>query len=374
MLSAVDVGSLEVFLGDRHVGTLARDDEGMACFEYAAGWLADGFSISPLSLPLEARLFRPGRDPFDGMFGVFAGSLPDGWGRLLVDRSLRARGVEPERVDELGRLALVGSEGMGALRYEPTFAAASAGDVADFDEFAASCRAVLADRAVDDLDELLAFGGSSGGARPKALITHEGAAWIVKFPTRSDGPDAGRLEFEFAECACACGVRMPETRLFPSRETPGYFGVRRFDREGGERVHMVSAAGLLEASHRLPSLDYRELMQLTLLLTDSMAEVEQMFRLMCFNVFAHNQDDHAKNFSFLCRGGRWELSPAYDLTYSTVFGNEHSTSANGNGNPTMEDVMAIAREFGLADRRAASIAGDIRDATRDLLQRNGLAP
>ena len=113
-------------------------------------------------------------------------------------------------------------------------------------------------------------------------------------------------------------------------------------------------------------------MQLTVLLTDNMAEVEQMYRLMCFNVFAHNQDDHAKNFSFLCRGGRWELSPAYDLTYSTTFGNEHSTSVNGKGNPDMEDLLDVAREFGLPHAKAAAIAGEIRDACRDLLERNGL--
>ena len=167
---------------------------------------------------------------------------------------------------------------------------------------------------------------------------------------------------------------MPETRLFPSAETPGYFGVKRFDREGASRVHMVSAAGLLEASHRHPALDYRALMQLTLLLTDSMAEVEQMYRLMCFNVFAHNQDDHAKNFSFLCRGGRWELSPAYDLTYSTTFDDEHSTSVNGKGRPGRADLLDVAREFGIAREKASSIADDICDACLDLLRRNGLAP
>ena len=90
------------------------------------------------------------------------------------------------------------------------------------------------------------------------------------------------------------------------------FGVN-IDREGDTRIHMVSATGLLEASHRLPALDYRMLMQLTMLLTNSMNEVLQMFRLMCFNVFAHNQDDHAKNFAFIYRDGDWHFAPAYDI-------------------------------------------------------------
>ena len=29
-----------------------------------------------------------------------------------------------------------------------------------------------------------------------------------------------------------------------------------------------------------------------------------MFRLMAFNVFTDNKDDHAKNFSFICHEGR----------------------------------------------------------------------
>ena len=372
MPSITDIGSVKVFLGDALIGTIARDDEGFACFEYDAEWLARGYSISPFSLPLQPGLFRPSREPFDGMFGVFSDSLPDGWGRLLVDRALAARGIPAERVDELARLALVGSNGMGALRYEPSFDEGRQEEIADYDAFAAACRAVLADQEVDDFDELFALGGSSGGARPKALVLHEGESWIVKFPTRRDGPKAGLFEYEYAECARACGIRIPETKLFPSSETAGYFGVKRFDREGAERVHMVSAAGLLEASHRLPSLDYRALMQLTLLLTDSVAEAEQMYRLMYFNVFAHNQDDHAKNFAFLCRAGKWELSPAFDLTYSTVFGGEHSTTVNGKGSPGLADILAVAHEFGITRSKAAAIADDIQCACEDLLKRNGL--
>ena len=370
MLSVVDVGSVRVFIGGDLVGTLARDDEGIACFEYDAGWLARGFAISPFSLPLQPGLFRPAWEPFSGMFGVFSDSLPDGWGRLLVDRVLWKSGIAPEHVDELSRLAIVGSGGMGALRYEPDFGKTSDVSIEDYDGFAAACRDVLADREVENLDELVAMGSSSGGARPKALISYHGESWIVKFPTRSDGPNAGKLEYEYAACAKECGIRMPETRLFPSAETPGYFGVKRFDREGAGRIHVVSAAGMLEVSHRFPALDYRALMQLTLLLTDDMAEVEQMYRLMCFNVFAHNQDDHAKNFSYVFRDRRWELSPAYDLTYSTTFGGEHSTTVNGRGNPSRDDLLDIAREFGIPRRTAMSVADDIQCACNDLLRRN----
>ena len=373
MPNGIEVGRLNVLMGDRRVGIIALDDDGLACFEYDSDWLAGGFSISPLSLPLEKRLFRPSRQPFDGMFGVFADSLPDGWGRLLVDRALVSQGIFPEDVDELSRLAIVGSGGMGALRYEPETVLHGESASGDLDQIAEACKAVLADKPVENLDELFALGGSSGGARPKALVQIEGESWIVKFPTRADGNDAGRLEYEYSLCARECGLRMPETRLFPSKLTGGYFGAKRFDREGDSRIHMVSAGGLLEATHRLPSLDYRMLMQLTLLLTHDMDELGQLFRLMCFNVFAHNQDDHAKNFSFICKDGRWQLSPAYDLTFSRSFGNEHATMARGKGNPEMEDLLAIADEFGLPKRQARMTAREIQDACSELVTRNRLA-
>ena len=83
---------------------------------------------------------------------------------------------------------------------------------------------------------------------------------------------------------------------------------------------MASVSALLETSHRVPSLDYTSLMALTWQLTKSAEELKRMFTLMCFNVFAHNRDDHSKNFSFIFHDGTWRLAPAYDLTYSNSIG------------------------------------------------------
>ena len=107
---------LSVLIGDQKVGTLAETPDHLVAFEYDAGWLQSGFSVSPVSLPLQKGVFVPrGYETFEGIFGVFADSLPDGWGRLLVDRVLRKAGIEPARVDTLNRLAIVGSSGMGIL-------------------------------------------------------------------------------------------------------------------------------------------------------------------------------------------------------------------------------------------------------------------
>jgi len=133
---------------------------------------------------------------------------------------------------------------------------------------------------------------------------------------------------------------------------------------------MLSVSALLEVSHRTPSLDYNSLMKLTLELTKDYSEVEKMYRLMCFNVFAHNRDDHSKNFSFLYdeTQNRWTLSPAYDLTYSSSFGGEHATCINGNGlNPGAEDLLAVAKHIGLTKTKATQIAQLIQQTVHEEL-------
>ena len=131
-----------------------------------------------------------------------------------------------------------------------------------------------------------------------------------------------------------------------------------------KKIHMVSVSGLLETSHRLPNLDYNILMKLTLELTKNYQDIEQLYRLMCFNVFAHNRDDHSKNFSFLYDENKkeWHLSPAYDLTYSSSLNGEHATTINGEGkNPSLNDILAVARSIGIKEKHARDIAFDIKN-------------
>ncbi len=151
-------------------------------------------------------------------------------------------------------------------------------------------------------------------------------------------------------------------------------GTRRFDRirssSSVKEIHMITASALLETSHRIPNLDYNTLMKLTMKLTNDMHECEKLFRLMCFNVFAHNRDDHSKNFTYLYiyEEKRWILSPAYDLTYSNSIGGEHATTINGEGmNPTIEDIIAVADYIGINRRKAKSIASNIYDCVKDEL-------
>jgi serine/threonine-protein kinase HipA len=158
-----------------------------------------------------------------------------------------------------------------------------------------------------------------------------------------------------------CGIEMPETRLFEGK----FFGVRRFDREEGRRIHVHSAAGLLYASHRLPSLDYSALMKATMVLTRDNTEVAKMFRLMVFNVLIGNKDDHAKNFSFVYKNDSWQLSPAYDLLPSAGFNNNHTTTVNGKGKPVIKDCIEVARLTAFPEKMAKRIIEEVMDGLND---------
>lgn len=134
---------------------------------------------------------------------------------------------------------------------------------------------------------------------------------------------------------------------------------------------MISVSALLETSHRIPNLDYHILMRLTLKLTNDFSQLEQLYRLMCFNVFSHNRDDHSKNFSFLynTKDQRWRLSPAYDLTYSNSIGGEHATTVDGNGrDPGIKELLAVAKAAKLDLKKSKLIAEEIQEKTQPLLK------
>lgn len=367
--------NLDVFYSGRKVGTLAVTKDHRVAFEYDGTWLEEGFPISPFSLPLERRVFLPKQEPFEGLFGVFSDSLPDGWGRLLVDRMLLKEHVNPQQVDSLNRLAIVGDTGMGALTYRPVHDMHRSCQVNDYDRIAQQCKQMLMTNEAEDLDELFRLGSSSGGARPKILTEVDGEAWMIKFPSSIDQPEIGLQEYEYAKCAVDCGIHMSETRLFSSKLCSGYFGTKRFDRYcdkngNSQRVHMLTVSAILETTHRIPNLDYHTLMRLTAILTRDYGESVQMFRRMCFNVFAHNRDDHSKNFSYLYQEetDQWKMSPAYDLTYSSSIGGEHATCVNGNGrNPGKKDLLEVAAQAGIEQVEAKDIVAEIEEKVMDSL-------
>jgi len=348
------INEIIVFMNGDEVGRLALTSNHLCAFEYSSNWLDEGFSISPFYLPLEKEVFIAKRDPFNGGFGVFDDCLPDGWGNLILDRFLKRKGIDSRQLTLLQRLALVGSNGRGALEFRPDWSERSSYDISDFNLLATEAEKILTtEYSGAGIDTLYKYGGSPGGARPKVFVTIDQQEWLVKFKAAFDPNSIGEIEYEYAHLAKKCGIDMPETRLFEGK----YFGVRRFDRSTSQKIHTISAAGLLNADYREPSLDYESLLNACFHLTRNMEEVVKLFRLMVFNDAIKNMDDHAKNFSFQYVDGEWRLSPAYDLLPSAGFNGEHTTSVNGKGIPGKEDLLAVAKRVGIR----LEVAKDIID-------------
>ena len=364
------------------VGRLALR-AGQIYFEYDRSFLKLSIEISPLRLPLQPGVRTFDYTLFEGLPGVFSDSLPDGWGRLLLDRSMRSNNIIPSQLTPLDRLAYVGKNGMGALVFEPDHEPNDVRSVINLDLLASQVYSVLEGEADNVLQELLSLNGSSAGARPKVVVGIDSSFqniihgrveipttfehWLIKFPNINDGLDAGAIEYVYALMAKDAGIDMMDTHLFPAQKSAGYFATKRFDRNHNQRFHVHTAGGLLHSDFRAPSLDYEDLIALTGILTRNVQEVEKMFRLAVFNILSHNRDDHAKNFTFLMDShGEWRLSPAYDLTFSSGPRGEQSTMVMGVGeHPREEHLIVLGRESKLNSKKI----NDIVESTKQALNK-----
>ncbi len=356
------------------VGTLAERNHSVF-FEYAPGFLEAALQLSPFKLPLRSGLFEHTDLAFGPLPGLFDDSLPDGWGLLLMDCHLLGRGLEPGAVSPLDRLAYLGSRTMGALTYAPPGRGEHEERLLDLYVLGRHAEQVLAGEADEVLPQLLMAGGSPGGARPKVLVGLQGDRvisgenelpdgfrhWLVKFSAKQDALVAGPVEYAYALMAGVAGIDLPEVRLLDvrhRRSSRRCFAVARFDRgQGNTRVHTHTFANLIQANFRLPSTDYADLLKVTRMLTRNHQEVLRAFRRMVFNIAVHNRDDHAKNFAFqMDDAGDWSLSPAYDVTFSTGPGGEHTLAVLGEGRqPTRRHCLELASQAGVKSTEAVAI-------------------
>lgn len=362
-----EVKKLNVVYNGKTVGYLAELKNGSIAFQYDDEWIKNGFSISPISLPLSNKIYTSDKPTFNGLYGVFWDSLPDGWGELLVRRMLNKYGINFDRLSPLQKLSIINKNGLGALEYEPNKSLETINENYNLDEIAKEAEKILNDETEDiDLDTIYNLGGSSGGARPKAHIVYENAEWIVKFPCAIDPNNIGEKEFNANHLAKKCGINVNEFKLFDSKICTGFFGAKRFDRTENKKLHMISLSALLETTHRLPNLDYGHLFQvISKISVNRENDLYEAFRRMCFNVFYKNRDDHGKNFSFLydenLKG--YKLSPAYDLT-SLPNKPEHEMTVNGNGKPSERDLIQIAKDFKLSIKKCEEIITMIKNTLK----------
>ncbi|MBC3916722.1 type II toxin-antitoxin system HipA family toxin [Undibacterium sp. CY18W] len=374
------------------LGTLA-DDGSDILFQYSPVAIARGLELSPIRLPLRPNAYPDKQAdylPLMRVPGLIYDSLPDSWGFQLMNRRMKAKGINTETVSVLDRLAYLGDNTMGALTYEPC--SENNLEVTDLTliELAKEVRALETNDSHEVLDELAKAGGSPGGARPKALVYYKPAtgqmsteyipsaeAWLIKFPAKEDAKDSCALEELYARLARKCGLGMGDTQFFELPDGLTAFGTKRFDREHEQRIHVHSLAGLLHVNFQIPALGYSEFMRATRRLTRDARELKKALQRCIFNVLMNNRDDHAKNLSYLLNTNQeWELAPPYDLTYCPGYQGEHFMDVAGEGkSPTQAHILKVAQDGGLKEKDAQHMidevldlitANDFKNTARDL--------
>ena len=385
----VDVARVNLF--GRPMGTFRWDERyQVALFEYERNFVGRGLEPSPLMMPVrDGRVYSfagLNRETYMGLPGMLADSLPDTYGRALFDRWLALTGRTSSNPIE--SLCFLGKRCMGALEFEPAIDAGynpnqrfEIDSLVDVAREALDAKAEFGVNLNDDrkaaIAEILRLGTSAGGQRAKAIIaynkvTGEVRSGQVEAPTgfdyyliKLDGVSAkagfretenyGRLEFSFYQLAKACGIEMTECSLIEENGR-AHFLTKRFDREGGRKVHMQTLCGLAHYDFRLlRGYSYEQAFSVMRALRLSYAEAREMFRRMVFNVVVRNQDDHTKNISFLMgEDGKWRLSPAYDMGYAFNpqggWTSQHQMSVNGKFDGiTRADLLAFASANGVKD-------------------------
>lgn len=377
------------------VGQLASSGTNTV-FEYDDAWVKRGIELAPFKLPTSSRThtLNP-QSTVSSTFGLFADSLPDGWGMLIMDRCFKKSGIDRKDITPIDRLAFLGNHAMGALCYRPPAQEEDVGaiEAVSVGDMAREAYELYEGR-IEDAGRLLALiGGSPGGARPKALIgisenndrfvsgvsrLPDGFShWFVKFSGESNRYD-GVLEFIYNQMAKIAGITVPEHMLITDDKGIRHVATRRFDRmPGNRRRHIATASGLLHADHMAPTLDYEVLLNMAWRLTNSAAQTEEQFRRAAFNMFAVNRDDHSKNHGYMMSDeGLWELSPAYDLTYSTGPGGEHWTSYSGEGrNPGIANLLSVSKSASISNKDALIMVDQVKTSVstfKRLAKENGV--
>lgn len=334
-----------------------------ASFVYDSRYLADpgAYSLDP-ALPLVAGSLQTpvGRR----LFGAFADSSPDRWGRTLIQRTERARAkagaTAPRSMSEADLLLGVRDDlRQGALRFrlsdqEPFLATEDSGipvltDLPALLDIAARAERDTAD--YDDLKRLLRAGSSLGGARPKAhFLDAAGRVAIAKFPSAgSDTWNVMAWEKVALDLARAAGVTVPDSQLIQVGDRHVLI-VDRFDRHGTARIGYASAMTMLEATDG----DQRSYLEIAEVIeersTAATADLRQLWRRMAFSILISNTDDHLRNHGFLHeRGESWTLSPAFDLNPSPGLGPKDLSTAIDftNTSASVDTLMSVAAHFRL---------------------------
>ena len=399
----------EVWLWGTRIGavTLPAGDQ-FASFEYDPDFLPSGINLSPLRMPPGRQVYRfpaLALESFQGLPGLLADALPDKYGNALIDAWLATQGRTGADFNAIERLSYTGMRGMGALEFIPAQGPVfNTAEKVRIDALVTLASEVLAHRSelkvsltgndkVDALREILRVGTSAGGARAKAIIAWnpqtndvcsgqvrapEGFEyWLMKFDGVDNNKDHdladplgyGAIEYAYSRMAVEAGIEMSECRLF--EEGPRrHFMTRRFDRlADGDKLHMQSLAALLHLDFNQPGAHaYEQAFAAIRELGLGQDTLTQQFRRAVFNIVGRNQDDHVKNIAFLMdRGGKWRLSPAFDVSWSYNpngrWTAQHQMSLGGKRDGfTLGDLVAAGKAAGLSRRAVNQVVSNVIDS------------
>ena len=370
------------------VGTL-YEDGGIARFEYERDFIDTGLNISPLKLPFETTTYVNYDDKyFETLAGVFFDSLPDKFGTKVVKRYYESKNMHSRNLSVLQKLVFIGKRGMGALEYEPSEKVLNDADATEPLEIRSmyECsRKIIKGEPTAAIKEMLLFtdsGASAGGARAKAVVGWNkesnkiisGAGelpdgfehWLIKFDAYDDDHeslDFTKLEYLYMNMAKECGIDIPDLDLFIDKDLT-HFAIKRFDRVDGDKMHMHSLASMVHVDFNIPlHYSYDEALRVVRFITKDKRAIEEFYTRAVFNVVARNQDDHAKNTSFLMSSaGEWSLSPAYDVTYANGAGftKNHQMSIVGKvNNFTRDDLLQLAKNNDIKNTKAIAIINEV---------------
>ena len=374
---------VEAFIFGKKIGTILLKD-GIVYFEYDKEFKTSNLEISPLKLPLSLNgVYTNNEDRyFEGLAGVFHDTLPDKFGTKVIERYFESKNIPPHELTVIQKLMFVGDKSIGAITYKPVahkIEEEKNNELIELQNFYENAKKIISGDAIEVVDEMLNFmdsAASAGGARAKAIIGYNCKTqelisgvkrelkkdfdhYLIKFDIqKNDGrsSDYTKLEYIYMNMAKEVGIDVPKIELLTHGNLAHYL-IKRFDRVNSEALHLHSVAGLTHTNFNIPMhYSYDELLRLTRYLTGSQQDVNEQFKRMIFNIVGRNQDDHAKNFAFMMnKNGIWNLSPAFDITYSngTGYTKNHQLSLNGKTNNfTLNDILQLAKKHSIKENIA----------------------
>jgi len=349
------------------IGIIVEGKNGIQ-FQYNDAFDGKLFPLSPILLPYDKERVYTRHDAmaFNGLPGIFNDSLPDRFGSILMNEYFSSKYGSANRLSIIDKLLYIGSDGMGAIEYQPAMNDISADGIA-LREYINTTRRLLEGKSETIISELTKH-PSPGGAKPKAAVTwnrkdnimsvggpsnkniSDNEAWIVKFDEKRK--EDTLIEYCYMDLARSAGVNIPPIEII-SANNENHFAIKRFDRtDSGGKLHLATLSGLLNLDfNNHVSTSYEECMRISLFLTKDHQSVKEIFRRMVFNVTGRNCDDHSKNTSFLMnKKGEWQLSPAYDLIYNyglATFGQHRMSIAGKVDNIKISDLAQCGYTVGL---------------------------